>query len=291
MTPIPFGAPVGIVFRRLEGDDDRRQVLPLLLALADEAHDAACVWARVVRLDLHRGRRPGGSGLDLHRGTQNGQVVRARRRLARTARGNHSIPELGDGGPTLPGRGEPGAGVGGRPRLDRAPRRSPTSGGGTDADEPHALRWECSHSSSPELRASRPPVTRGRCPRSCCPPFCGNCPRALTAYRRRLAELDAELDQARAWSDPARADRLAEGRQALLAEIARATGMGGRPRRSGAAWERARVAVRKVIATAVGRIEEVDPAVARLLRDTVSTGGTCRYEPDPARPVRWVLDD
>ena len=116
-------------------------------------------------------------------------------------------------------------------------------------------------------------------------------PQALIAYRRRLLELDAELDEARAWSDPARVDRLEEERQALIAEVARATGLGGRPRRSGDAWERARVAVRKAIATAVGRIEEVDPAVARLLRDTVSTGGTCGYEPDPARPVRWVLDE
>ena len=54
--------------------------------------------------------------------------------------------------------------------------------------------------------------------------------------------------------------------------------------------ERARVAVRKAIAAAVGRLGEVDPGLARLLRATVTTGGVCRYDPDPDRPVRWVLE-
>jgi hypothetical protein len=113
---------------------------------------------------------------------------------------------------------------------------------------------------------------------------------ALRAYRRRITDLDEELDEARSWADPVRIDRLEEERSALLAEIGRATGLGGRPRRVGDADERARVAVRKAIATALDRIAAVDPATARLLRDTVRTGGTCRYEPDPGRPVRWVLD-
>jgi hypothetical protein len=113
---------------------------------------------------------------------------------------------------------------------------------------------------------------------------------AMRAYRRRITELDEELDEARSWADPVRIDRLEEERSALLAEIGRATGLGGRPRRAGDAGERARVAVRKAIAAALDRVAETDPATARLLRDTVRTGGTCRYEPDPGRPVRWVLE-
>jgi hypothetical protein len=35
----------------------------------------------------------------------------------------------------------------------------------------------------------------------------------------------------------------------------------------------------------------VHPDVARLLRDTVSTGAHCRYDPDPDHPVSWLLDD
>jgi hypothetical protein len=51
------------------------------------------------------------------------------------------------------------------------------------------------------------------------------------------------------------------------------------------------VAVRKAISAAVERIDTLDPALARLLRDTVRTGAVCRYEPDPGRPVTWMLDE
>jgi hypothetical protein len=79
-------------------------------------------------------------------------------------------------------------------------------------------------------------------------------------------------------------------RDALVQQLAAAAGLGGRARASGATSERARVAVRKAIAAAIERIDAVDPALGRLLRDTVRTGSACRYEPDPARPVVWLLD-
>jgi hypothetical protein len=113
--------------------------------------------------------------------------------------------------------------------------------------------------------------------------------RALAAYRQRLAELDGELDEARSWADEARLARLRLEREALLTEVRAAAGPGGRRRRFGSAGERARVAVRKAIAAALDRIGQHDPALARLLRDTVHTGAACRYDPDPARPVRWRL--
>jgi hypothetical protein len=113
---------------------------------------------------------------------------------------------------------------------------------------------------------------------------------ALQAYRKRLAELDQELAEAESWMDPVRTDRLAAERGALLDEVARATGIGGRLRQFASSPERARTAVRKAIAAAFSRVEEHDPMLARLLRDTVHTGSNCRYEPDPARPVTWRLD-
>jgi hypothetical protein len=48
--------------------------------------------------------------------------------------------------------------------------------------------------------------------------------------------------------------------------------------------------VRKSISAALARIAEHDPPLGRLLRDTVHTGAVCHYDPDPARPVRWLLD-
>jgi hypothetical protein len=114
--------------------------------------------------------------------------------------------------------------------------------------------------------------------------------RALDAYRRRLAEIDAELDEAAHWSDSGRTDALAVERDALLEQVASATGLGGRRRQVGGSAERARVAVRKAIAAAIARVDDVDAATGRLLHDTIRTGTVCTYEPDPHRPVRWELD-
>jgi hypothetical protein len=113
--------------------------------------------------------------------------------------------------------------------------------------------------------------------------------RALAAYRQRLGEIDAELDEARSWSDDARVPTLAAEREALLAELRTAVGLDGRARTAADASERARVAVRKAIVAAVERIATVDPRMARIVTDTVTTGAWCRYDPDPHRPVRWVL--
>lgn len=114
--------------------------------------------------------------------------------------------------------------------------------------------------------------------------------RALAEYRRRLSELDEMLDDARQASDDHRLEQIATERDFLIDEIASATGLGGRVRGSGGDAERARVAVRKAITTAIARIADVDPATGRLLTDMVRTGATCVYDSDPTRPVHWVLD-
>jgi len=113
---------------------------------------------------------------------------------------------------------------------------------------------------------------------------------ALRAYRSRLAEIDAELSEAQSWADEPRSGRLRIEREALLEEIGAATGLGGRRRRFSSAGERARIAVRKAIVSALSRVEQHDSSLARQLRDSLRTGRACRYDPDPARPVAWILD-
>jgi len=112
---------------------------------------------------------------------------------------------------------------------------------------------------------------------------------ALAAYRRRLAAIDTELDDADAWGDAVRGAELTAERDALLAEVSAATGLGGRRRTSGSGAERARVTVRKAIATALDAIHGADPVVARHLTARVRTGLRCCYEPDPDAPVEWRL--
>ena len=104
--------------------------------------------------------------------------------------------------------------------------------------------------------------------------------RALAAYRQRLGEIDSELAEADSWADRGRAERLRLERSALLDELTAATGLGGRTRRFGSSPERARTAVRKAVASALSRIEAHDEMLGRLLRDTVRTGFSCRYEPE-----------
>lgn len=113
--------------------------------------------------------------------------------------------------------------------------------------------------------------------------------RALSAYRQRLQQIDAELDDADASGDQQRGDLLAEEREALLAELGAATGLRGRPRTTGSSEERARVTVRKAVAAAIEAIHAVDPVLARHLTTHVHTGLRCRYEPDPDAPVEWRL--
>jgi hypothetical protein len=114
--------------------------------------------------------------------------------------------------------------------------------------------------------------------------------RALGAYRERLRDLDSELDEAGQWSDVGRADALSAERDALLDELARAAGLAGRTRTAGASAERARVAVKKAISSAIDRIETVDEPLARHLQARVHTGLACTYEPDPADSLDWILD-
>jgi hypothetical protein len=113
---------------------------------------------------------------------------------------------------------------------------------------------------------------------------------AIAAYRARLADLDAEIEEAREWADTGRLARAQDERDALVHHLAAAAGLGGRQRLIGGSAERARVAVRKAIAAAVERIDGQDATLARLLRDTVRTGLICCYDPDPDRPVIWQLD-
>jgi predicted ATPase len=70
---------------------------------------------------------------------------------------------------------------------------------------------------------------------------------ALTHYRRRLAELDNQLDAAALRGNLERQEQLTVERDALIAELKRATGLGGRPRRSGSPAEKARLNVTRTI--------------------------------------------
>ncbi len=102
---------------------------------------------------------------------------------------------------------------------------------------------------------------------------------ALSAYRRRLDELDEDLADARDAADLARVERATDEREQLLAELRRSTRPAGTARTFGGDAERARKAVSARIRDAIGRIEEALPELGRHLDRSVTTGAACRYEP------------
>jgi hypothetical protein len=109
--------------------------------------------------------------------------------------------------------------------------------------------------------------------------------RARAEYRARLAFLDEELAAADARQDAGRSALLATERDALIAELSRAVGLRGRPRRLGDVAERARTTVTARIRDAIGRVERAHPELGAHLRATVFTGAQCAYR--PAQTIRW----
>jgi tetratricopeptide (TPR) repeat protein len=111
--------------------------------------------------------------------------------------------------------------------------------------------------------------------------------RAKDAYRRRLAEIDDDIEQAHAIGDAERAAQGDTERGFLVRELARAFGLSGRGRRAASASERARVSVTRAIRQAMARIGEHHPELGGHLGRTIRTGTYCAYVPDPRIPAAW----
>ena len=111
---------------------------------------------------------------------------------------------------------------------------------------------------------------------------------AKRAYRRRLLELQAEVDDAEAANDPVRGERAHVEMDALLRELKRAVGLGGRDRPTGSDAERARVNVVRSLRRAIAAVADQAPLLGAHLEESVRTGGHCIYLPEPAR--RAVVD-
>jgi len=112
---------------------------------------------------------------------------------------------------------------------------------------------------------------------------------AKAAYRTRLRELQAELDEAETFNDPVRSEAAQIEMEALEAQLSAAFGLGGRARPEGSAAERARQSVTKAIREATRRIAAEDGAIGEHLERSVRTGAYCAYDPDPATPVNWSM--
>jgi hypothetical protein len=111
--------------------------------------------------------------------------------------------------------------------------------------------------------------------------------RAKNAYRRRLAEIEDDIEQARVIGDAERVAQADAERDFLVRELSRAVGLGGRDRRAASASERARAAVTRAIRQAIVRIDEHHPELGEHLDRAIRTGTYCAYLPDPGAPAGW----
>jgi hypothetical protein len=110
---------------------------------------------------------------------------------------------------------------------------------------------------------------------------------AKDAYKARLAELRAELEEAEGGNDPLRAIKARVELDLLVRELARAVGLGGRDRRAASHAERARLNATRAIRAAVANLARANPLLGRHLVVTIRTGRYCSYTPDPRVPIAW----
>jgi hypothetical protein len=112
-------------------------------------------------------------------------------------------------------------------------------------------------------------------------------PQARLQYRRRLAELDEDLEIAQTCNDVGLADRLQHEREAICAELESAYGLSGRIRTAPTTLERARISVRNRITSALNAIKKHDESAWKHFDVSLKTGRTCSYRPE--HDPDWVL--
>jgi DNA-binding response OmpR family regulator len=112
-------------------------------------------------------------------------------------------------------------------------------------------------------------------------------PQAKAAYKQRLEELRAELEDAQAYNDPGRAAKAQQEIEFLIQELRSAVGLGGRDRRAADVAERARVNIQRAIKATLEKLSTNHPALGRDLTGTINTGTYCSYTPDLHLPSPW----
>ncbi|MGH3161233.1 MAG: hypothetical protein ACRDOC_05065, partial [Streptosporangiaceae bacterium] len=110
---------------------------------------------------------------------------------------------------------------------------------------------------------------------------------AKAAYKARLPGLAADIEDAEAAGSDGRAEALRSEREALIHELAAASGLGHRDRRLGDEAERARKTVSARVRDALAKIGRVHPELAGHLRGSLRMGTRCSYS--PAEPTRWTV--
>ncbi|HET9667870.1 MAG TPA: hypothetical protein VFP09_13975, partial [Desertimonas sp.] len=109
------------------------------------------------------------------------------------------------------------------------------------------------------------------------------------AYRRRLADIDDDIEDASRFNDLGRIAKAEADREYLVNELARAVGIAGRERQTGGSAERARTAVARTLRYALDELAVQHRLAADHIRAGLRTGTYCSYTGDPIAGVSWTI--
>jgi hypothetical protein len=112
---------------------------------------------------------------------------------------------------------------------------------------------------------------------------------AKESYRRRLVEIEEDIEEARAMGNSERTAQAESERDFLVHELAHAFGLSGRNRRASSSSERARVSVTRAIRQAMARIRGHNLPLGEHLDRAIRTGTYCSYSPDSRVPDIWKV--
>ena len=111
--------------------------------------------------------------------------------------------------------------------------------------------------------------------------------RAKEAYRRRLAEIDEDIEEAQASGDADARRRPTRSATSSCGSCRERSAWAVAADEPASASERARAGVTRAIRQAMARIGEHHPQLGEHLDRTIRTGTYCAYLPDPRTPTRW----
>jgi non-specific serine/threonine protein kinase len=114
--------------------------------------------------------------------------------------------------------------------------------------------------------------------------------KAKDEYRLRMAAVETQLAAAEARRDERAAAAARKELEFVRSELSTAVGIGGRDRETGSHSERARINVTRAIRSTLKRIAGYDARIGAELEAGVKTGTFCVYQPDPLRPLVWIVE-
>lgn len=115
-------------------------------------------------------------------------------------------------------------------------------------------------------------------------------PAAKAAYRRRINELNEDIEEARSYNDPIRLERAQEELDLITQQLTSAVGLHGRERKTSSNVERARVNLTKRIKATIDKIAADAPELGRHLEAAVRTGTYLSYSDRIEPTLQWEID-